>query len=111
VNSDRAFFAKTNTKYINFSYMGGGVLGPAVDPGTGSLVDQPVKFKPPKRDYAIEAGVEMLMDGEWGMAAFRAFHDVSGTHGGYELSATYGFRCVRGRFSIAPSDPPVRSST
>ncbi len=103
VNSDRAFFSKTNTKYINFSYLAGGVQGPARDPGTGALVDEPVKFKPPKRDYAIEAGIEMLMDGEWGMAALRAFHDVSGTHHGYELSADYGFRWVRGRWSVSPS--------
>ena len=32
VNSDRAFFSKTNTKYINFSYLKGGVLGPAIAP-------------------------------------------------------------------------------
>jgi len=103
VNSDRAFFSKTNTKYINFSYLKGGVIGPAVDPGSGSLVEEPVEFKPPKRDYAIEAGFEMLMDGEWGMAALRAFHDVSGTHHGYELSVDYGFRWVRGRWSVAPA--------
>lgn len=103
VNSDRAFFSKTNTKYINFSYLKGGVLGPAVDPGSGALVDQPVQFKPPKRDYAIELGFEMLTDGEWGMAALRAFHDVSSTHHGYEFSADYGFRWVRGRWSIGPS--------
>ena len=103
VNSDRAFFSKTNTKYINFSYVSGGIQGPARDPGSGAIVEQPVKFKPPKRDYAIEAGFEMLMDGEWGMAALRAFHDVSGTHHGYELSADYGFRWVRGRWSVAPA--------
>jgi outer membrane protein len=103
VNSDRVFFSKTNTKYINFSYLGGGVVGPAVDPGSGALVDEPVKFKPPKRDYAIEVGFEMLMDGEWGMAALRAFHDVSDTHHGYEISADYGFRWVRGRWSFAPN--------
>jgi outer membrane protein len=103
VNSDRAFFSKTNTKYINFSYLGGGMLGPTVDPGTGTPVDKPVKFKPPQRDYAIELGVEMLSDGEWGMAALRAFHDVSGTHHGYELSADYGYRWVRGRWSVAPA--------
>ena len=103
VNSDRAFFGKTNTRYINFSYLGGGMLGPAVDPGSGALVEQPVKFKPPKRDYAIELGLEVLTDGEWGMAALRAFHEVSGTHHGYELSAEYSFRWIRGRWSIAPS--------
>ena len=103
VNSDRAFFSKTNTKYINFTYLAGGIQRPAVDPGSGEPVEQPVRFKPPKRDYAVELGLEMLTDGEWGMAALRAFHDVSGTHHGYELSADYGFRWVRGRFSIAPS--------
>ena len=45
----------------------------------------------------------MLMDGEWGMAALRAFHDISSTHHGYELSVDYGFRWVRGRWSIAPT--------
>jgi len=103
VNSDRAFFGKTDTKYINFSYLGGGLVGPAVDPGTGNPVERPVKFKPPKRDYAIEAGFEMLMDGEWGMAALRAFHDVSGTHHGYEISVDYGFRWVHNRWSVSPS--------
>jgi outer membrane protein len=103
LNSDRAFFGKTNTKYINFSYQSGGVMGPAFDPGTGDPLKNPVKFKPPKRDYAVEAGFEMLMDGEWGMAALRAFHDVSGTHHGYEISADYGYRWIHNRWSVAPS--------
>ena len=35
VNSDRAFFSKTNTKYINFSYLGGGGIGASSRSGTG----------------------------------------------------------------------------
>ena len=38
-----------------------------------------------------------------GQATLRAFHDVSDTHEGYEISADYSYRWVRGRFSIAPS--------
>ena len=61
------------------------------------------ELKVPDRDYAVELGLEMLLDGEWGQATLRAFHDVSGTHEGYEISADYSYRWVRGRFSIAPS--------
>ena len=58
---------------------------------------------PPDRDYAIELGVETLIDGDWGAATLRAFHDVSGTHGGYELSAYYSWRWITGRLSFAPT--------
>ena len=57
----------------------------------------------PKRDYAVELGLEMLLDGEWGQSTLRAVHDVSGTHRGYEISADYSYRFTHGRFSIAPS--------
>ncbi len=60
-------------------------------------------LKPPKRDYAIELGFETLFDGEWGAAAVRGFHDVSGTHDGFEIAADYSYRVTRGRFSFAPS--------
>ena len=110
LNSDRAFFGKTNTRYVNFSITAGGaqvpISGPPSAPGVpgagaGNVV--PAELEVPDRDYAVELGLEMLLDGEWGQATLRAFHDVSGTHEGYELSADYSYRWVRGRFSIAPS--------
>jgi outer membrane protein len=96
VNTDRAFFSKTNTRYINFQYLAAGdtTLAPAA---------KPQAFKPPRRDYAVELGFESLFDGEWGAATVRAFHDVSGTHNGFEVGADYNYRITRGRFSIAPS--------
>jgi MipA family protein len=109
LNSDRAFFGKTNTRYVNFSLTAGGAHVPipaapgAPGVGQGSEFDQPVELEVPDRDYAVELGLEMLLDGEWGEATLRAFHDVSGTHEGYEISADYGYRWVRGRYSIAPS--------
>ena len=36
-------------------------------------------------------------------SAGATFHDVSNTHDGYEISADYSYRWVRGRFTIAPS--------
>jgi MipA family protein len=109
LNSDRAFFGKTNTRYVNFSLTAGGgqVPIPATPPpgvgGGGEDFSQPVELKVPDRDYAVELGLEMLLDGEWGDATLRAFHDVSATHEGYEISADYSYRWIRGRFSIAPS--------
>lgn len=108
VNSDRAFFGKTNTRYVNFTLTSGGTQVPiTAPPGTPGAPDPgyvaPVELKVPDRDYAVEVGLEMLLDGEWGDASLRAFHDVSGTHEGFEVSADYSYRWVRGRFSIAPS--------
>jgi len=95
VNSDRVFFAKTNTRYVQLGYAANGVP-PA------QLIN-PAPVKPPDRDYAIELGVESLIDGDWGAATLRAFHDVSGTHRGYELAAYYSRRFTTGRFSFEPT--------
>jgi outer membrane scaffolding protein for murein synthesis (MipA/OmpV family) len=105
VNSDRTFFSKTNTRFVTFRTAVGGLATTAFNPETGLPLtkDEAVPLKPPKRDYAIEAGFETLIDGDWGAATLRAFHDVSGTHDGYEVSASYSFRHTRGRFSVSPS--------
>ena len=103
VNSDRAFFSKTNTKYVTFAYSGYGLTSVAVSPSTGQPITEPAPVKPPKRDYAVEAGVEMLFGGEWGNATLHAFNDVSGTHDGYEVSVDYSHRWTSGRLSISPS--------
>jgi outer membrane protein len=104
LNSDRVFFGKTNTRYVNFTYLGAGVTAP-LPPSTDNPTEtpDPIEVKPPDRDYAIELGVESLIDGDWGAATLRAFHDVSGTHGGYELSAHYSRRFTTGRLSVAPT--------
>jgi len=104
-NSDRVFFSKTNSKYVNFAYAGNGEEVPITDPITGAALDPDVQVEviPPDRDYAIELGVETLIDGDWGVATLRAFHDVSDTHGGYEPSAYYSWRWIAGRFSFVPS--------
>jgi outer membrane protein len=100
VNSDRVFFGKTNTRYVNFAYAGSGATAPLPP---DAQMNQPVEVKVPDRDYAVELGVESLIDGDWGAATLRAFQDVSGTHGGYELSAYVSRRWTAGRLSIAPT--------
>ena len=111
VNDDRVFFGKTNTRLVNFAYAGNGFTTalPPLTPSGGAggpdvpVPPQPVQVNPPDRDYAIEAGFESLVDGDWGVATLSAFHDVSGTHGGYELSAHYSWRWTTGRLAVTPT--------
>ena len=104
VNSDRAFFSKTNTRFVTFSRLANGLTATIASPSGEPLTpEQALPLKPPKRSYAIEAGFETLFGGEWGQATLHAFHDVSGTHDGYEIAADYGYRITRGRLSLSPS--------
>jgi outer membrane protein len=88
-NSDRVFFGKTNSKLISV----GDGIGPA----------EFEKIKIPDRDYAVELGVELLADGEWGYLQASAFGDVSGTHEGYELYADYSYPVRKQRWLYQPS--------
>ncbi len=90
VNSDRLFFSNTDTRFVNFDL-------------AGSPLAESTDFKPPDRDYAVELGVELLTDGPWGAMQVTAFHDVSGTHEGYELYVDYSYGWRRQRLYIEPS--------
>ncbi len=90
VNSDRVFFGKTDTKFVNVDL-------------AGLPLAEATEFKPPSRDYAVELGVEVLTDGDWGALQLTAFHDVSGKHDGFELYADYSYGWRSQRFYIEPS--------
>jgi outer membrane protein len=89
-NSDRVFFGNTDVRFVT------------VD-AAGLPLAEAVEFDVPDRDYAIELGVEVLTDGEWGQLQVSAFHDVSSTHDGYELYADYRYGWRRQRLYIEPS--------
>jgi MipA family protein len=90
VNSDRVFFGKTNTRFVGIS-------------AAGVPLSADVEVEPPDRDYAIEAGIELLFDGRWGRLQIAATQDVSGTHDGQQAFAEYGYGFTRGRWRIAPN--------
>lgn len=90
LNSDRVFFGRTDTRFVNIDLV-------------GQPLAQAVEFTVPDRDYAIELGVELLTDGSWGQLQLTAFHDVSGTHDGYELYADYGYGWRSQRWYFEPS--------
>jgi outer membrane protein len=90
INSDRVFFGRTNTRFIDIGL-------------DGAQLPAAVSFKPPDRDYAVELGLEMLTGGNWGALQLSAFHDVSGTHEGYEVYADYRFGWRDQRLYLEPS--------
>ena len=90
VNSDRVFFGNTDTRFVAFDL-------------AGMPLAEAVEFTVPDRDYAVELGVEMLTDGLWGALQLTAFHDVSGTHEGFELYANYSYGWRKQRLYIEPS--------
>jgi outer membrane protein len=89
INSDRVFFAKTNTQFISISN------------SVGETVE--VEAEIPDRDYAVEAGFELLADGDWGFLQAGAFQDVSRTHKGSEVYAEYSHTFRRQRWFYEPS--------
>lgn len=89
-NSDRVFFGKTDTRFVNIDL-------------AGAPLAEATLFTVPDRDYAIEFGVELLADGAWGQLQVTAFHDVSNTHDGYELYADYGYGWRSQRWYFEPS--------
>jgi outer membrane protein len=89
-NSDRVFFGRTDLRFVRFD-------------ATGLPLSEAVEFEVPDRDYAIELGVELLTDGNWGRLQASAFHDVSSTHEGYELYADYSYGWRKQRLYIEPS--------
>ena len=90
-NSDRVFFGKTDTRFVN------------IELATGQPLSDFVQVTVPDRDYAIEAGVELLTDGRWGYLQFAAHHDVSGTHDGFALDLDYGIGWRSERWYFEPS--------
>lgn len=91
VNSDRVFFSKTNTEYVEIFSFAGPVDAP------------PEPIEVPDRDYAFEAGLELLTNGGWGFAQVSAHRDVSNTHDGYELYASVGRTFRENRWFVEPS--------
>lgn len=89
VNSDRVFFGKTNTRFVQFS-------------ATGAPLANVTPLRVPVRSYAIEAGIEYLTDGRWGRVSLAAFQDISRTHDGFSIDAEYSFPWYGTRWSIEP---------
>jgi outer membrane protein len=89
-NSDRVFFGNTDTRFVSTDL-------------AGMPLAEDTEFTVPDRDYAVELGLELLMDGNWGQLQMTAFHDVSNTHDGFEVYVDYGYGWRNQRWYVEPS--------
>ncbi len=89
VQSDQVFFGRTNFRFVNID-------------AVGNALAEAVPFEVPDRDFAGEAGVEILSDGGWGFLQLNAYHDVTGVHDGYEVAAEYGVGFRSNRWYFEP---------
>ncbi len=89
-NSDRIFFGKTNTRFVQVS-------------ATGAPLTTPQQLAVPDRSYAVELGVEWLSDGPWGKLAVAGFADVSKAHEGFNIDTEYAYPIYGARWSIEPN--------
>jgi outer membrane protein len=89
LNSDRVFFSKTNTRLVTIS-------------ATGAVLAAPVQLTPPDRSFAVEAGIEYLIDGRLGRLGLSGFRDVSATHDGFAIEVDYGYAIHGRRWTLEP---------
>nr|WP_269783226.1 MipA/OmpV family protein [Marinibactrum halimedae] len=52
----------------------------------------------PDRDWAIESGIEILADGQWGAIEASISQDISSNHNGFSTTLSYGKNYVAGRW-------------
>lgn len=90
VRSERIFFGRTNLRFVDIGL-------------TGVALPNAAVVEVPDRDYAVEAGFEVLSDGRWGYVQFSAYQDVSGTHRGFDVDLSYGIGFRAGRWYVEPS--------
>ena len=89
-NSDRVFFGNTDKRFVSADL-------------AGMPLPEDVDFKPPDRDYAVELGVEVLTDGNWGSLQLSAFRAISDTHEAFDVYADYSYGWRSQRLYIEPS--------
>lgn len=92
INSDRVYFSHMNDQFVLFE-----------NDGANSPEPLPNFVKPPDRDYAVELGLELIVDKSWGHFQSQLNGDVSSTHGGMELWADYSYDILFQRWYIQPS--------
>ncbi len=74
---------------------------PSIVPSTGSPSETDIEL--PDRDFALNAGVEILWGGAFGVLHGQWTHDISNTHQGHELWLEYSRSWRHRRLSLRPS--------
>jgi len=80
INSDRVYFSHMNENFLFLD-----------ETSAGAVDDLPGFVEAPDRDYAVELGLELIIDKPWGRFQSQLNSDISDTHGGLELWVDYSY--------------------
>ncbi len=65
------------------------------------IVTEPIK--PPNRKFAVDGGLEIMYADAWGDLQLQILSDISMTHKGMEIWASYGYTWEYGSWRLTPS--------
>lgn len=99
LNTERAFFSELDEGLFNRAVLSAGDL----DSGLEQAATDGIDIEIPDRDYALETGLEYLLDRPWGRLHAQAMADVSGVHQGFDLWLSVSNDYVVGRWHFVPS--------
>lgn len=116
LNGDRLYFEHANSLVVSFvdgaNSGGDSNNGGDIPSGEGNDGETPTddrdKFKQirydlPDRNIAVEAGIELLTDGDWGFLNIGAYSDISDAHQGYQFEVGYGYSYLWNRWVFSGS--------
>lgn len=107
-SSERIFYSYFNELGINSPIAGltgepeGIGLMPIEEGGLESFPSALMPVELPDRDFALNLGVEWLVDRDWGQLQIQATTDVSQAHQGQELSLEYSYGWGNNRWRFKP---------
>jgi len=92
VNSDRVYFSHMNENFLFLE-----------NDSVSSAEPLPDFVEAPDRDYAVEMGLELIVDKPWGRFQSQLNGDISNTHEGMELWMDYSYDFLIQRWYIQTS--------
>ena len=97
-NSERQFFEKLNNFGID-------ITNTTLNSDTGETETHDTSFEiePTDRDTPIDAGIEIIGDGEWGNLQLQINTDISNKHNGFEVWGGYSKKLTVGNLEFRSS--------
>lgn len=102
INNEREIFEWLNNSQLGIQFNAAGTSGfsPVVtDPDV--IPAKPVEA--PGRSLAVDGGLEMIYADDWGDIQLQVLGDLTNTHKGFEVWASYAFPWQSGDWNIVPS--------
>lgn len=99
INNEREIFEWLNNSQLGIQFNAAGSSFVPTD--TNGMPTKPVEV--PDRNLAVDGGLEMIYADDWGDIQLQVLGDLTNTHKGFEVWASYAFPWQSGDWNIVPS--------